>query len=232
VAVFELARVYLPPLSPLPTEERRLVIAMAGRRSPESWGSRSDNFDFFDLRAAVEAAMRALHAPVPTFTPATAPWLHPSRGASVRVARDGPDLGQLGQVHPRVAERFGVEGVELYAAEIDLGALLTLAREELEVRGLPRFPAVERDLAFILPESATHEEVLSAIRSAAGPLLEETSLFDVYHGSQVPPGHRSLAYSMRFRASDRTLTDDEVTSAVRSVEEEVTRRYGAQVRGR
>ncbi|MBM2810428.1 MAG: phenylalanyl-tRNA synthetase subunit beta, partial [Chloroflexi bacterium] len=100
VGIFEIARVYLPPLDPLPIERRRLTVALAGRRAPEGWASSTESFDFFDLRGVVEAALRAIHGPSPIIAPATAPWLHPSRGASLRVTDEGPTIGLLGQVHP------------------------------------------------------------------------------------------------------------------------------------
>jgi phenylalanyl-tRNA synthetase beta chain len=138
----------------------------------------------------------------------------------------------MGQVHPVVAERFDAEGVEVYAAEIDLGALLALAREEVEIRPLPRFPAVERDLALIVNDRVTHDQVAVAIREAAGATLERLALFDVYRGAQVPEGHRSLAFSLTFRDAERTLSDDEVDTAMQAIERQTSDRYGAQVRGR
>jgi phenylalanyl-tRNA synthetase beta chain len=138
----------------------------------------------------------------------------------------------MGQVHPRVAERFDVEGIELYAAEIDISHLLAHAREEVSVSPLPRFPAVERDLALLVVEDVTHDELTRAIRSTAGPLLESLVLFDVYRGAPIPDGHRSLAYSLTFRSPDRTLAEHEVTSALDAIEREVGARFGARVRGR
>jgi phenylalanyl-tRNA synthetase beta chain len=138
----------------------------------------------------------------------------------------------MGQVHPRVAERFEVEGVELYAAEIDLSRLLALAREEVSVVPIPRFPAVQRDLALLVNEDVTHDELTGTVRAAAGPLLESLELFDVYRGAPVPEGHRSLAYSLTFRSPERTLAESEVTSALDAIEREVGARYGARVRGR
>jgi phenylalanyl-tRNA synthetase beta chain len=231
VFVFETARVYLPPLDPLPREARRLGIAMAGRRYPASWGSDPTPADFFDLKAAVESAFAALHLPAPQVEPASASWLHPGRAAAVRAA-NGDALGHMGQVHPRVAERFDIDGVEVYAAELKLDLLLALAQDEVSVQPLPRYPAVTRDLALIVRDEIGHEVLADAIRGAGGPLLESVELFDVYRGSPVPDGHRSLAYSLTFRSPERTLTEDEIGAAMRSIEAAVTSRFGAQIRGR
>lgn len=235
--IFEIARVYLPPLAPLPREELRVTIAMAGRRLPESWSTDDAAFDFFDLKAAVEALFRALHVPGLHLDPdradgVRANWVHPGRWAAIRAEGQSQPVGVMAQVHPRVAKRFDVDNVELYAAEIDLPRLVALARDEIAVRSLPRFPAVERDLALVVREDVSHESVATAIRSAAGPLLEDLVLFDVYRGAPVPEGHRSLAFSLTFRSPERTLAEDEVVSAMEAIEREVTTRFGATVRGK
>jgi phenylalanyl-tRNA synthetase beta chain len=236
-SIFEIARVYLPPLAPLPNEKRRVAIAMAGRRLPESWGTDAAPYDFYDLKAAVEALFRALHVPGPILASGQADsirseWVHPGRGAAIRVETEAQPLGIMGQVHPRVATRFDIDSVELYAAEIDLARLLPLAREEIGVRALARFPAVERDLALIVGDGVPHDALATAIRTAAGPLLEDVSLFDVYRGAPVPEGHRSLAFALTFRSAERTLSEDEVVSALEAVERELATLFGATVRGK
>jgi phenylalanyl-tRNA synthetase beta chain len=229
VAIFEMAKVFLPPMDPLPSEPRRLTIAMAGSRFPESWAAAEGQFDFFDLKAAIEAACGALRV-TPSFSPTRAGWLHPGQAAELTI--DGQVIGVLGQVHPRVAGRFDVEGVSLYAAELDLDRLLSLAREEITVQSLPRYPGVERDIALVLEERFPHTEVAQAIREAGGSLLERLALFDVYRGAPVPEGHRSLAYALTFRAPDRTLADQEVSSAMQAIEQAVTARFSGRIRGR
>jgi phenylalanyl-tRNA synthetase beta chain len=231
-ALFEMARVFLPPLDPLPKEERRLGIVMAGSRVPAGWNTTEAPLDFYDLKGVLEAAFRAIHASLDVPEPTTAPWLHPARGATVGAEGAGGRLGVMGQVHPVVAERFDVDGVEVYAAEIDLGAMLALAHEEVEIRPLPRFPAVERDIALIVDERVTHGQIAAEIRAAAGPTLERLALFDLYRGAQVPEGHRSLAFSLTFRDPDRTLADEEVDTAMRAIERQTAERCGARVRGR
>lgn len=231
-ALFEIARVFLPPLNPLPTEQRRLGIVLAGRRAPEAWNTPDAPFDFYDLKAAVAAACRSIHVRLAVPEPASAPWLHPTRGATIAAEGAPCRLGIMGQVHPVVAERFDLEGVEVFAAELDLGALLALAREEVQIQPLPRFPAVERDIAMIVADTVPYAEVATTIRQAGGALLERMALFDVYRGPQVPEQHRSLAFSLTFRAPDRTLSDEEVDTAMTSIEQEVVRRYNARIRGR
>lgn len=232
VAIFEMARSFHPPMSPLPGERRRLGVAMAGVRSPEGWSADSAPLDFYDLKAGLEAGLRALGLGSVVYSGASGPWLHPGRGAAARVEEDDSDLGLLGQVHPRVAERFEIEGVDVYAAEIDLDLLLSHAREEIAVQALPRFPGVERDLAIVVEERFDYAEVAARIRAAGGGLLTSLTLFDVYRGPQVPEGHRSLAYSLTFRSPERTLAEDEVGAAMDAIERELAGRFGARVRGR
>ena len=237
VAIFEIARVYLPPLSPLPREERRVAIAMAGRRLPSTWTTDEGQFDFYDLKAGVEALFRSLHLGRPvlgTDRPGeiSSKWVHPGRWASLRLEGLEEPVGVMGQVHPRVARRFDAENVEVYAAEMDLAGLVSLARDEIAVRSIPRFPAVERDLALVVRDEVSHEAITIAIRSSAGPLLEELALFDVYRGAPVPEGHRSLAFSLTFRSPERTLAEEEVVSAMNAVEREVNARFGATIRGK
>lgn len=230
VWLFEIAKTFHPPLDPLPREERRLTIAMAGRRQPESWSNTAATTDFFDLKAAVEACFRALGLPLPSVEPATGPWLHPSRGAGIEAA-NGANVGLMGQVHPNVAARFDIENVEVYAAELNLDALIAQARDEVTVEPLPRYPAVERDLAIVLNENIPASRVEAVVRAGAGSLLERLRLFDVYQGAQVPDGQRSLAFSLAFRAPDRTLAEEEVASALATVHQELDRQLGARIRG-
>ena len=110
--------------------------------------------------------------------------------------------------------------------------LFSLARDEITVGPLPRFPAVSRDLALIVSDRLPHEELQAGIRAAGGPLLEQVTLFDVYHGAPVPEGHRSLAYSLTFRSPERTLTEDEIGATILGIERIVTTQFGAQIRGR
>ncbi|MSQ24165.1 MAG: phenylalanine--tRNA ligase subunit beta [Chloroflexi bacterium] len=235
VWVFELSKVFFPPLDPLPTEKRRLVIAMAGPREPAGWASQSEPTDFYDCKAAVEAAFQAVRAQSPVFEQAgqllqRASWLHPTRGAAIRTASGDP-VGFVGQVHPRVAERFDIENVEVYAAELDFDVLISLAHDEVTLHPVPRFPAVERDLAIVLDESIAHAQVHNAIQAAGGPLLEALSLFDLYQGAPIPPGKRSLAFSLIFRSPERTLAEEEVVAAMDAIQANLTAQFGAYIRG-
>jgi phenylalanyl-tRNA synthetase beta chain len=230
VFLFELARVYLPPLAPLPTEVTRLGLVFAGPRAPAAWSAPAVPGDFFDLKGAVEALLSALWVAAPRFVPERHPTLHPGQGAAVLAGE--ARLGVLGQVHPLVAERFDLEGRAVYAAELDFDALVRAAGEQPPYVPLPRHPGVAVDLAVVVDEAVPEVEVAAAIRSAGAPLLAEVRLFEVYRGASIPAGRKSLNYSLVYRATDRTLTDDEAAAVHATVEALLRDRFGGTIRGR
>ena len=231
VAIFEIARVYLPPLEPLPTERMRLGIVMTGPGAPVGWNAPERPADFFDLKGAIVEALGRFNVPH-RFAPARAGTYHPGRCAELRVgAGEGEAIGYLGQLHPLIAERFDLEGREVYVAELGFDALVEDGLGQPQLEPLARFPGLDRDLALVLDRDAPHEAVESTIRDAGGALLERVALFDLYQGQQVAAGKRSLAYTLRFRAPDRTLTDAEADDAMSRIIASVRSGFGAQVRG-
>jgi phenylalanyl-tRNA synthetase beta chain len=231
VAIFELARVYLPPLAPLPTERLRLGIGMTGPAGPAAWSGPARAADFFDLKGAVEELLDRFNVPH-RFAPARVDGFHPGRCAELYVGSgEGHAIGYLGQLHPLIGERFDLEGREVYVAELAFDTLVEHGRGQPQLEPLARFPGLDRDLALILDRDAPHLDVEATIRDAGGGLLERVALFDLYQGPQVPPGKKSLAYTLRFRAPDRTLTDAEADDAMSRIVAAVRSRFGAQVRG-
>jgi len=120
----------------------------------------------------------------------------------------------------------------VFVAELDFEELLQARQPLVSVETPSRFPPADRDISFFIDSAIAHAEIEAAIREAAGDLLEHVELFDVFSGGAVPAGRQSLAYSLRYRASDRTLEDDEVSAAHARVEAVLQNRFGAQVRGR
>jgi phenylalanyl-tRNA synthetase beta chain len=153
-------------------------------------------------------------------------WWHPGRVADLTL--QGRVIGRLGELHPDAVERERLPH-RPYIAELDAELLLAASRSFRVYTGLPRFPDVERDLAFVLPDTYDAAAIERLIRATAGPLLEAVDLFDVYAGPPVPSGQRNLAYRLRFRAADRTLTAseaEEIIAAIRTALQEA----GAQLR--
>jgi phenylalanyl-tRNA synthetase beta chain len=230
-AIFELARVYLPPMQPLPTERLRLGIVMTGSAAVTGWNAPARPTDFYDLKGVVAELLGRFNVPY-QLAPAVTDGYHPGRCAQLCVGGgDGVLVGYIGQLHPLVAERFDLEGRDVYVAELAFDTLVEHGLGQPQLEALARFPGLDRDLALLLDRIVPHAAVESAIRSAGGPLLERVALFDLYQGSQIEAGKRSLAYTLRFRAPDRTLTDAEADDAMSRIVSEVRQRFGAVIRG-
>ncbi len=193
-----------------PTHERLSLGLLAhGPRQPISWATGREPFDFYDLKGVIEALCERLGATV-RFDRGEARWLHP-RSAARLVVGDGGGAGVFGEIHPAVADRLGLPRGTLLG-ELDLAPLFA-AGAAARFEGLPRYPAVLRDLALVVDAGRSAAEVATLLREAGGELLEALLLFDVFEGGSLPAGKKSLAFSLRFRAADRTLTDDEVAKS-------------------
>lgn len=216
-ALFEIATIYLSrkqegpavvpegghlPDSVLPDEHQQLMLGLYG-----------DGEDFYTLKGAVEELLDAcgIDAGRVEYAPAQEVGYHPGRCAVAAV--DGERLGVFGEIHPTVREAYGLE-CRVYAAALDFRLLLSSRQKLVAYRPLPKFPATSRDLAVLCDEETPVADLEKAMRKGCGRLLEHIELFDVYRGSQIPEGKKSVAFSVRMRAADRTLTDDEADRAV------------------
>jgi phenylalanyl-tRNA synthetase beta chain len=212
VRLYELARCYARSHgegdAPA-TEWSEVAGVLLGRRSPVGWAVGGDVVDFYDAKAAVGGALDAVGIRDVRWASRPEPWAHPRVCAAVLGERDLV-LGTVGEIHPRVAAAFGLPRGVL-AFRLDVTALLAYADLVPKFAGIPRFPAVLRDLAVVVPERVEAAQVTAAIR--AEPLVEGVTLFDVYTGAQVPAGKKSLALALRYRAPDRTLTDADADAA-------------------
>ncbi|MBC7105821.1 MAG: phenylalanine--tRNA ligase subunit beta, partial [Firmicutes bacterium] len=194
-----------------------------------SWNQAPLPMDFYFLKGALEAVLQVLGIPGVLFLPESGhPAFHPGRTA--RLVHEGLELGIVGELHPAVCEGFSLP-VRVVGAEVNLELLLDRASLRRTYRELPRHPAVERDLAVVVPEDAPAAEIVAAIREVGGDLLEDVRLFDVYRGRPVPEGRRSLAFHLVFRAPDRTLQEEEVGPLVAEITARLGERFGAVLRG-
>ena len=203
--LYELAKIYLPVEGqPLPEEPRMLVLGTYGAGET-----------FFTLKGELEAIFSGLRLKKASYTAEkNNPSYHPGRCA--RVTIDGMDVGVLGQVHPLVAKNYGIES-EVYCAEISFTKLLALQLPDATYTPLPKYPSVSRDLAVVCGEEITVAQAEDVITAAAGKLLREIRLFDIYRGPGVPAGKKSMAFSLVLRADDRTLTDTDSETVVSKV---------------
>lgn len=218
--LFEIAKVYLPkavPVVELPDEITTLTIGMYGK------------VDFYDIKGIVERLFEVLglSKKVEYTAQKNITWMHTGRTASISV--DGKQFGYVGELHPQVAENYGI-GAKVYLAVIDMPALVEYAELVKEYQPLPKFPAVTRDIAMIVKESVTVKEIEKVIQQNAGQYLESVTLFDVYQGKQIGEGLKSVAYSITFRAADKTLVDQDVTEAMKEIVNHLASELEAQLR--
>ncbi|MDE5965664.1 MAG: phenylalanine--tRNA ligase subunit beta, partial [Lachnospiraceae bacterium] len=202
--LYELGNVYLPkslPLTQLPEERMKMTFGMYGEG------------DFFNLKGVLEEVFDkfGLNGQI-TFEPgAVYPFLHPGRQASMKKGK--LDLGFIGQLHPEVVENYDMKG-EVYVAVLDMQTLTMLASFDRKYEGIAKFPATTRDLSMVMDKTIFVGQVEQLLKKCGGKLLESITLFDVYEGEQVGEGKKSVAYSLSFRAQDRTLKDDEVNPII------------------
>ena len=218
VKLYELAKIYLPTEGQtLPSEPKMLVLGTYG--AGES---------FFTLKGELEAIFAGLNVKKASYTAVSDnPSYHPGRCAMVTV--DGEDIGYIGQVHPLVAQNYGMD-CEVYCAEINLTKLFELRLPEPTYVPLPKYPTVNRDLSIICDEAVTVAQAQDVMTAAAGKLLRDIRLFDIYRGTGVPEGKKSLAFSLALRADDRTLTDTDSEAVVSKVLKALDEKFGATLR--
>lgn len=216
----------------LPEQPEHVAAILTGEAEDAGWLGESRPVDWTDAVEAVRRLSDRLGADLRLDQPAAdqvpASW-HPGRFAYVTLA-DGTQVGQVGELHPRVNENLGFPAHSA-AFEVDLTAIFQAVKyTPLQAKPISSYPPVHQDLAFTVSFSVTASQVEEAIRQAAGPALESLELFDVYQGDQVGEGEKSLAYSITFRSPDKTLTSDEVDALRSSVVSAVQDDVGAQLR--
>jgi phenylalanyl-tRNA synthetase beta chain len=223
----------------LPAQPLRLGVVLAGDRELPGWWGGGRPAGWQDAIEAVREVLRLTRVPFRVTADQHAPW-HPGRCAAILITDDqGAErlAGHAGELHPRVVEAFRLPG-RTCAAEIDLSVIETAAAAlgPVEAPVVSPYPVATQDVALVVAASVPAAEVEAALSAGAtgagdGSLLEEVALFDVYTGEQAGEGNKSLAYTLRFRAPDRTLTDEEVTAARDAAVAEAGRRVGAVLRG-
>ena len=218
VKLYEIAKIYLPtPGQVLPDEPKMLVLGTYGA-----------NETFFTLKGELEGIFAGLRLKKASYHAVKDnPSYHPGRCAAVVI--DGTEVGVIGQVHPLVAKNYGID-VDVYCAEISFTKLLSCRLPDATYAPLPKYPAVTRDLALICDEAVTVAQAEDVITAAAGKLLRDVKLFDIYRGVGVPDGKKSMAFSLELRADDRTLTDSDSEGVVTKVLNSLSQKLNATLR--
>ena len=216
--LYELAKIYLPvDGESLPEEPKILML-----------GTYGTNETFFTLKGELEAILTGLRIKKARYTADSSnPTYHPGRCAKVTI--DDICVGYIGQIHPLVAENYDIDA-EVYCAEINLEKLFNLQLPDATYVPLPKYPAVTRDIAVICEEAVTVSQVEDVIQAAAGKLLRGTKLFDIYRGTGIPEGKKSMAFSLELRADDRTLTDTDCEQVMQKVLSALQEKINATLR--
>lgn len=207
VRLYELGNVYLPkelPLKELPEERMMFTLGMYG------------DGDFFDMKGVVEEFFDqvGMHKKVDYDPKAGKTFLHPGRQALI--CYEGDVIGYLGEVHPAVADTYGI-GTRAYVAVLDILNVVKHATFDRKYEGIAKFPAVNRDISMVVPKEVMVGQIEHMIAQRGGKILENYELFDIYEGSQIQEGYKSVAYSITFRSKEKTLEEAEVTSAMKKI---------------
>jgi len=224
VRLYEVASAYLARVgdkNTQPDEPLRIgAVATAGVSAEEGRAA------FYRLKSVLLGCIASLSAPACTYDRAGAPLFHPGRCAAV--VMEGRQLGYIGELHPTVTAAARIEG-RLVAFEIDVQPVLDAASIP-HAQPLPRFPAIERDLAVVVEDTVAAGSILASITELGGDLLEGVRAFDEYRGAQVSEGHKSIAFALTFRSPERTLTDAEVDRVMSEIRLGLEKRHGARFR--
>ena len=207
VKLFEMANVYIAkelPLTELPDERMQMTLGMYG------------DGDFFTMKGVVEEFFDAVGMTrKKEYDPkAGKPFLHPGRQANI--VYDGVVLGYLGEVHPLVLENYNI-GTRAYVAVLDMPAIVPFTTFDRKYEGIAKFPAVSRDLSMVVPHDILVGQIENVLAQRGGKILEHYELFDIYEGEQIKKGYKSVAYSLSFRAKDRTLEEADINAAMKKI---------------
>ena len=220
VRLFEMGNIYLPkalPLTELPDERMQFTLGFYG------------DGDFFTMKGVVEEFLEQVGMKDRVHYDADAgkSFLHPGRQANI--VYDGNVIGYLGEVHPTVCENYDMK-TRAYIAVIDMPYVYEMSSFDKKYEGIAKFPAVTRDISMVVPKNILVGQIEEVIEKSGGKNLESYSLFDIYEGDQIEEGFKSVAYSIVFRAKDRTLEENDVSSAMKKILKGLEE-MGIQLRG-
>ena len=226
VRLFEIGSTFLAG-EPDPEETQRVAALLTGPAS-DRWPREDRELDFLDAKGALEHLLSGLGIEPWSLSELTFAPFHPGRSTEV-ILPERPPAGELAELHPSVAERLDLPG-RVAVFELRVADLVAAASEEVAFRPVSRFPPIRRDLAFSVGRDVPAEAVRAGLVDAGGQLLDRAVLFDVYEGDPLPEDAKSLAFSLEFRAPDRTLTDEEADRLVAAIAERLARDLGAELR--
>jgi phenylalanyl-tRNA synthetase beta chain len=227
--LFEIGRTFLQrKKGELPEEKNMLAGLLAGNISDALWGS-NESADFFDLKGCLENIFFDLKLKNYQYHSAnTEPFLHP--GKSCAVYLDDLHMGYLGCVHPKIMEKMDIKN-NAYVFEINLDILVKHLGQSILCKEISKFPAVTRDVAFVIPAALEADQMLNIVLNQHEDLLENVVIFDIYQGKEIPEGKKSIGLRFSYRAADRTLTDIEINSVHDRIIRNIVKLTNAKIRG-
>lgn len=226
--LFELGQVFLSDKEGGLTETQRLAGLLSGSMEAINWHIPEREADFFDLKGDLENILNALGKTGYTLQPGGPDFLHPGQRALI-LSQSGNCVGWIGQIHPTLQEQLDPpQPIQLF--EMDIDFLIQREPNQVVVQTLSRFPAVERDFAFVVDESVAAQPFLDTVKQTDPDLIHTTTLFDVYTGKHVPSKQKSLALRVTLQANDRTLTESEAQAVSERIIHQVSQRFGATLR--
>lgn len=230
IALFEIGPVFFPnKQGGLPLEELRLGIVLSGPRAPAGWQKAdTEPMDFFDLKGILTAILTELHISNLRYEASEHPSLHP--GKCARILSREQEIGVFGELHPMVHGHYELPPRPVLAAGLNLDVLIPLIPDRYSTQPVPSFPPVLEDLAVVVDETLPAERVAETIRAAAGKIVTQVRLFDVYRGEQIGAGKKSLAYSLTYQAPDKTLSDKDVAGIRARIVRRLEQELGAKLR--
>jgi phenylalanyl-tRNA synthetase beta chain len=243
VMLFEIGKIYLPRgEQELPDERRIITVGTGAYRSGGNWGEKQE-ISFFEIKAIAEAVLERFGISTYSFLPITHPTFREGRTAAIILGHELKDISQsglgvisqddvagvLGEIDDHVRENFDLDQ-RAYLMALDFEVLSQRGVRVREFKPIPRFPAIEEDIAVVVDTDVPAELVQQTIQQAGGSLVRSVSLFDLYQGEKIPAGKKSLAYHIVYQAVDRTLTDQEINAYRQRIEETLAKDLGATFR--
>lgn len=230
VALFEVGTVFFPkalPVTELPNETVKIAGAITGRRHAHIWNQSNDMVDFYDAKGIIEELFADLRITRYTVEAGTHYAMHPGKTALFKKGRDV--LATIGEVHPAVLAAYSITK-PVYIFELDAKTVMKYMAKDFKYKALPKYPAINRDLAMLVALDINSADIEKAMTKAAGQNLVQITLFDVYTGKQVEAGKKSLAFALTFQSNDKTLTDAEVNTAIEKIIAKLQKDFNADLR--
>ncbi|MCB5954278.1 phenylalanine--tRNA ligase subunit beta [Enterococcus sp. CWB-B31] len=231
IALYEIGRVFYQennPLKDLPYEENHLAIALTGNYTEKDWQTNASPVDFYTIKGMLDSLFELTDYAKGITYEATqdVKEMHPGRTAYIKL--NGEVIGFVGQIHPLTAKAYDIPSA--YVAELNLQGLLTGEKEAFVFEAVSKFPEVKRDIALLVKETVTNQDLTACIQKHAGRFLKNIHLFDVYQGENIEVGMKSVAYSLTFANSEATLVDEEINGAMNKIEKALAETYGVTIR--